>query len=67
MSNHAKELRQLKAAQRHYDNVMPDEQDEPQRVCKCCGEWVSESGFRTPQSHNCNNCLADIRDIELMR
>lgn len=62
MSDHAKELRQLNAAQQHYDNMTPDEQDEPQRVCKCCGEWVDESGFKSERVHVCLQCEEDLSD-----
>ncbi len=64
MSNHAKEQRQFSSAQRHHDNLLPDEQDEPQRVCKCCGEWVDESEFPSERSHMCNRCDADAMEIE---
>jgi hypothetical protein len=43
-------------AQRRYDNELPESQDEPQRVCRCCGEWVDESGFPTERSHICTPC-----------
>ncbi len=64
MSDYAKEQRRFSSAQRHHDNLLPDEQDKPQRVCKCCGEWVDESGFPSGRSHICNECDKAAREAE---
>ncbi len=43
-------------AQRKYDHELPLDEEENQRVCRCCGEWKDESEFANPRVHICIEC-----------
>ena len=44
------------AAQRSYDNALPEESRELERFCRVCSEWLAENLFATPRAHICIAC-----------
>ena len=45
-------------AQRKWDNALPEEERDIERLCRVCAEWVPESGFHKREAHTCIECDA---------
>ena len=59
-----KEQAAFRVAQRKWDNALPEEERDIERVCRMCSEWVPESGFRKREAHTCIECDAWAAELE---
>lgn len=54
----------FQAAQRAYDNALPEEERDTDRMCRVCAEWVAAQDFDSIRSHVCKACDAWAAGLE---